>query len=168
MESKTINDIDKVSSINITNNILKQEMKQLISTLQKDENSNKYYYNKMLADFEMESRHEEILRKKKNKWRAESQKYIERVQSMKEKKAEMYLRKMNKLQKDLKKKDSEIKNRIEQNKKAKEAERKHSLDIIIKKEKSARETYNRKLKMEEEEREENERKLLEKCKKIIK
>lgn len=168
MESKTINGIDKVSSINITNNILKQEMKQLISTLQKDENSNKYYYNKMLADFEMESRHEEILRKKKNKWRAESQKYIERVQSMKEKKAEMYLRKMNKLQKDLKKKDSEIKNRIEQNKKAKEAERKHSLDIIIKKEKSARETYNRKLKMEEEEREENERKLLEKCKKIIK
>ena len=168
MESKTINGIDKVSSINITNNILKQEMKQLISTLQKDENSNKYYYNKMLEDFEMESRHEEILRKKKNKWRAESQKYIERVQSMKEKKAEMYLRKMNKLQKDLKKKDSEIKNRIEQNKKAKEAERKHSLDIIIKKEKSARETYNRKLKMEEEEREENERKLLEKCKKIIK
>ena len=79
-------------------------MKQLLSTLERDENSNKYYYNKMLTDFEMENRHEEIIRKKKNKWRAESQKYIEKVQNMKEKKQEMYINKMNKLQKDLKKK----------------------------------------------------------------
>ena len=75
-------------------------MKQLISTLERDEFSNKYYYNKMLSDFEMESRHEEIKRKKRNKWRAESQKYIERVNNMKEKKHEMYLKKMNKLQKE--------------------------------------------------------------------
>ena len=141
-------------------------MKQLLATLERDENSNKYYYNKMLADFEMESRHEEIIRKKKNKWRAESQKYIEKVQNMKEKKEEMYINKMNKLQKDLKKKEKEIKNRIEQNKRAKEAERKHSLEIILQKEKSARDTYNRKLKMDEQEREENERKILAKCRYI--
>ena len=83
---------------------------------------------------------------------------------MKEKKEEMYINKMNKLQKDLKKKEKEIKNRIEQNKRAKEAERKHSLEIILQKEKSARDTYNRKLKMDEQEREENERKILAKCK----
>ena len=58
----------------------------------------------MLSDFEMESRHEEIKRKKRNKWRAESQKYQERVLNMKEKKEEMYKTKMNKLQKDIKKK----------------------------------------------------------------
>ena len=77
-------------------------MKQLIDTLERDEYSNKYYYNKMLSDFEMESRHEDILRKKRNKWRAESLKYIERVQNMKEKKQEMYANKMNKLQKEIK------------------------------------------------------------------
>ena len=37
-------------------------MKQLILTIENDENSNKYYYNKMLSDFETESRNEEILR----------------------------------------------------------------------------------------------------------
>ena len=68
-------------------------MKQLIDTLERDEYSNKYYYNKMLSDIEMESRHEDILRKKRNKWRAESLKYIERVQNMKEKKQEMYANK---------------------------------------------------------------------------
>ena len=108
-------------------------MKQLIATLERDEFSNKYYYDKMLSDFEMESRHEEIMRKKRNKWRAESQKYIERVHNMKEKKEEMYVNKMNKLQKDIKKKEKEIKNRIEQNKRIKEAERKHSLDTKRKK-----------------------------------
>ena len=46
----------------------------------------------------------------------------------------------------------------------KEAERKHSLEIILKKEKSARDTYNRKLKRDEQEREENEKKILAKCK----
>ena len=60
----------------------------------------------------------------------------------------------------------EIQNRLDQNKRQKEAERKHSLDIILKKEKSARDTYNRKLKKDEQEREENERKILAKCKYI--
>ena len=142
-------------------------MKQLLETLERDENSNKYYYNKMLADFETESRHEEIIRKKKNKWRAESQKYIEKVQNMKEKKQEMYVNKMKKLQQDFKKKEREIKNRIEQSKRAKEAERKHSLEIILKKEKSARDTYNRKLRMDDLEREENEKKIFAKCKLFI-
>ena len=167
MENETINGIDKVRNktyIIYHNQI--QDMKQLISTLERDEFSNKYYYNKMLSDFEMESRHEEIKRKKRNKWRAESQKYIERVNNMKEKKHEMYLKKMNKLQKELNKKEKEIKNRIEHNKLMKEEERKHSLDIILKKEQSARDTYNRKLKMDEQEREENEKKILSKCKKI--
>ena len=58
----------------------------------------------MLADFETESRHEDILRKQRNKWRAESLKYRERVHNMKEKKEEMYSTKMDKLQKDIKKK----------------------------------------------------------------
>ena len=46
----------------------------------------------------------------------------------------------------------------------KEDERKHSLEKILQKEKSAKDTYIRKLKKDEEEREENERKILAKCK----
>ena len=53
---------------------------------------------------------------------------------MKEKKEELYSNKMNKLQKDIKKKEKDIQNRLEQNKRMKEAERKHSLEIILKKE----------------------------------
>ena len=139
-------------------------MKQLISTIERDQNSNKYYYNKMLADFETESRHEDILRKKRNKWKAENIKYLERVQNMKDKKEELYSNKMNKLQKDIQKKEKDIQNRLYQNKKQKEAERKHSLEIILRKETNARDTYNRKLIRDEQEREENEKKILAKCK----
>ena len=60
-------------------------MKQLIKTLQQDENSNKYYYDKMLSDFELEARYNSIVRSVRNKWRNESQKYFERLHNMKEK-----------------------------------------------------------------------------------
>ena len=60
-------------------------MKQLIKTLQQEENSNKYYYDKMLSDFEMESRYNAIVRSIRNKWRNESLKYIQRVKNMREK-----------------------------------------------------------------------------------
>ena len=47
-------------------------MKQLLKTIEQDEYSNKYYYDKMLSDFEMESRYNSITRAIKNKWRSES------------------------------------------------------------------------------------------------
>ena len=53
-------------------------MKQLIKTIEQDEYSNKYYYNKMLSDFELESRYNALIRSKKNKFRSESLKYLER------------------------------------------------------------------------------------------
>lgn len=65
-------------------------MKQLIKTLQQDENSNKYYYDKMLSDFELEARYNSIVRSVRNKWCNESQKYFERLHNMKEKKRKLY------------------------------------------------------------------------------
>ena len=53
---------------------------------------------------------------------------------------------------------------MEQNQRNKEQERKHSHDMFSKKEKRARDTYNRKLKMDEEERTENEKKLVDRSK----
>jgi hypothetical protein len=141
-------------------------MKQLIKTLQQDENSNKYYYDKMLSDFELEARYNSIVRSVRNKWRNESQKYFERLHNMKEKNEENYTKRITLLKKSLNEKDNKIKNKIKENNLIKEEERKHSHDVFSQKEKRARDTYNRKLQMDEEERTENERKLLEHSKLI--
>ena len=141
-------------------------MKQLIKTLQQDENSNKYYYDKMLSDFELEARYNSIVRSVRNKWRNESQKYFERLHNMKEKNEENYTKRINLLKKSLNEKDNQIKNKIKENNLIKEEERKHSHDVFSQKEKRARDTYNRKLQMDEEERTENERKLLDHSKLI--
>ena len=135
-------------------------MKQLIKTLQQDENSNKYYYDKMLSDFELEARYNSIVRSVRNKWRNESLKYFGRLHNMKEKNEENYTKRITSLQKSLNDKDNKIKNKIKENNLIKEEERKHSHDVFSKKEQRARDTYNRKLQMDEEERTENERKLL--------
>lgn len=141
-------------------------MKQLIKTLQQDENSNKYYYDKMLSDFELEARYNSIVRSVRNKWRNESQKYFERLHNMKEKNEENYIKRITLLKKSLNEKDNKIKNKIKENNLIKEEERKHSHDVFSQKEKRARDTYNRKLQMDEEERTENERKLLDHSKLI--
>jgi len=141
-------------------------MKQLIKTLQQDENSNKYYYDKMLSDFELEARYNSIVRSIRNKWRNESQKYFERLHNMKEKNEENYTKRITLLKKSLNEKDNKIKNKIKENNLIKEEERKHSHDVFSQKEKRARDTYNRKLQMDEEERTENERKLLDHSKLI--
>ena len=142
-------------------------MKQLLNTIEQDENSNKYYYKKMLSDLEFESRYNLLKRTLKNKWRSASLKYLERVNHMKEKTEETFNTKMSKLKQNLNNKDKDIKQRIEQNKRNKEEERKHSHDLFIKKEKRARDTYNRKLAMDEEERTDNEKKLIDRSKYII-
>jgi hypothetical protein len=139
-------------------------MKQLISTINDDEKSNQFYYNKMLTDFETETRYEELKKKQRNKWKAESVKYLERVFNMKEKKEDMYKNKINKYKNDIHKKELGIKNRLNQNKITKNEERQHSMDITLKKEQNAKQTYNRKLELDEKQRKKNEKKVLQKCK----
>lgn len=142
-------------------------MKQLIRTIEHDEYSNKFYYNKMLSDFEMESRYNSLKRSLKNKFRSESLKYLERVHHMKEKTEENYINRINTLQKSLEEKDLKIKNRKIQNQKLKEETKKKSHELFSVKEKKAKDTYNRKLKMDEFERTNNERKLIDKSKQNI-
>ena len=157
------NIIDKVIkylhySLIIINNI--QDIKELIKTIKQDEDTNKYYYDKMISDFELESRHNTLIKANKKKWRSESLKYLERVHNMKEKNEENFNNRIDRLQKSLNAKDIKIKNKLIENKKNKEQERKHSHDIFSQKEQRARDTYNRKLQMDEDERTENERKLM--------
>jgi hypothetical protein len=139
-------------------------MKQLLKTIEQDEYSNKYYYDKMLSDFEMESRYNSIMRAIKNKWRSESLKYIERVHNMKEKNEENFMNRINRLQKSIDNKELKIKNRLKENQKSKEEIKKQSHDLFSEKEKRAKDTYNRKLKMDEFERTNTERKLIDRSK----
>ena len=139
-------------------------MKQLLKTIEQDEYSNKYYYDKMLSDFEMESRYNSIMRAIKNKRRSESLKYIERVHNMKEKNEENFMNRINRLQKSIDNKDLKIKNRLKENQKSKEEIKKQSHDLFSEKEKRAKDTYNRKLKMDEFERTNTERKLIDRSK----
>ena len=88
-------------------------MIQLLNTIENEENSNKYYYNKMLADFELESRYNSIVKAIKKKWRSESLKYLERVHHMKEKNEENFINRINRLQKSLNEKDFQIKKRLD-------------------------------------------------------
>ena len=156
--------IDKVIIYNI---LIIQNMKQLIKTLEHDEYSNQFYYNKMLSDFEMESRYNSLRRSLKNKFRSESLKYLERVHHMKEKTEENYINRINTLQKSLDEKQLKIKNRKLLNQKLKEEIKRQSHELSSEKEKKAKDTYNRKLKMDEFERTNNERKLIDKSKKNI-
>ena len=156
--------IDKVIIYNI---LIIQNMKQLIKTLEHDEYSNQFYYNKMLSDFEMESRYNALRRSLKNKFRSESLKYLERVHHMKEKTEENYINRINTLQKSLDEKQLKIKNRKLLNQKLKEEIKRQSHELSSEKEKKAKDTYNRKLKMDEFERTNNERKLIDKSKKNI-
>ena len=140
-------------------------MKQLIKTIEQDEYSNKYYYNKMIADFELESRYNSMMRAIKNKWKSVSLKYIQHAQNMKEKTEENYINKMTNLQKSLDDKEYKIKKKISENQRIKEEVKKQSHDLFSEKEKRAKETYNRKLKMDEFERKNNEIKLMNRSKK---
>ena len=138
-------------------------MKQLIKTIEQDEYSNKYYYNKMLSDFELESRYNALVRSKKNKFRSESLKYLERVHHMKEKTEENFINR----KKSLDEKNLKIKKRKMENQKLKEEIKRQSHELFSEKEKKAKDTYNRKLKMDEIERVNNEKKLIDKSKKNI-
>ena len=133
-------------------------MKTLISTIKVAENSNKYDYNRMLSDFEIENRNEK---------RSESQKYYETLERMKERKEYIYNEKINKLINQMNQKDEEIKNQIYLNKKLKEENRLKSLKNFLEKEKNVRETYNKKLYLDEKEREQVEKRILTKCIYII-
>ena len=121
---------------------------------------NKYDYDKMISDFESESRYNSIIKANKKKWRSESLKYLEQVHHMKERNEENFNNRINRLQKSLNDKDIKIKNKLIENKKNKEQERKDSHALYSQKEKRARDTYNRKLQMDEDERTQNERKLI--------
>ena len=113
---------------------MNQNVKELISAIENDIYSNKYYDNNIHSDFDAKIRLENILRKQKKIWKSETLKYIKRVHKMKE------------LQEEINDEEYEISHRsIEDRKLKEEEERKQSFERFLRKEERQREEIQNKL-----------------------
>ena len=101
---------------------------QFESLLENARKVNEFDYNKMMSDFESESRHKKILLGIRQKWRAVSCSYKEKLQNLKRLNEKTYKEKSKNLQKKLKKKEEVIKNAILARHEAKSQEKKKLLE----------------------------------------
>ena len=93
---------------------------------------NEYDYNKMIEDFELESRHNKILRGIRNKWRSVSAMHDEKVEEMKIKTEKMFKKKDKEFKKKLLMKEQVIKRQLEMKKRMLSEEKKRR-EMITKK-----------------------------------
>jgi len=100
---------------------------------------NEYDYKKMIANFELEDRHNKILKDIKDKWSSLSAIHDEKVENMKIKTEKMYRKKDKELKKKLLKKEQIIKKHLEmrknflaEEKKEREKKTKKKLDDVYK------------------------------------
>ena len=105
-----------------------------------------------MDDFEANARHQEYLKKIRRKWAAEGKKYDETIQRMKELREETYQKKSKALQQKLKKKEQLLITLQNESNKEKKIEKQKNLEILMKREKTARENVEKFLKEQEEER----------------
>ena len=93
---------------------------------------NEYDYNKMIEDFELESRHNKILRGIRNKWRSVSAMHDEKVEEMKIKTEKMFKKKDKEFKNKLLMKEQVIKRQLEMKKRMLSEEKKRR-EMITKK-----------------------------------
>ena len=103
----------------------------------------------MIKDFETISRHEDYLKKIRKKRAAQSKKYMETIQHIKEFKEETYQRKNKDLQKKLQKKEQILITSLQKKQKDKMKEKERAIAELIEKENQAKK--NVELYMEEQE-----------------
>lgn len=106
---------------------------QFESLLENARKVNEFDYNKMMSDFESESRHKKILLGIRQKWRAVSCSYKKKLQNLKRLNEKTYKEKSKNLQKKLKKKEEVIKNAILARHEAKSQEKKKLLEQMSQK-----------------------------------
>ena len=110
---------------------------------------NDYDYNKMMTDFEFSTRHQAQLQKIKKKWQNAGKKYDETIQRMKEMNEENYKKKNAALIKKLRKKEQLLLTALETTNKEKMNEKRKNIELMMEREKNARENVEKHL-MEEE------------------
>lgn len=113
---------------------------------------NEYDYKSMMKNFESESRHKKYLNGIKNKWRAESCKYKEKVELIKIKNEKLSKMRDKAFKKRYLKKENAIKNQLELKSYEKQAEKNRRAELLKKKNEDAAKNLERFHKMQEEER----------------
>lgn len=113
---------------------------------------NEYDYKSMMKNFESESRHKKYLNGIKNKWRAESCKYKEKVELIKIKNEKLNKMRDKAFKKRYLKKENAIKNQLELKHQEKQEEKKKLAEILKKKNEEAAKNLEKFHKMQEEER----------------
>ena len=103
----------------------------------------------MIRDFETSTRHEDILKKIKKKHMAESKKYQETIQHMKELKEETYQKKNAELKQKLKKKEMVLITSLETKQKDKMEEKRRIITEMIEKENRAKKNIQAYMKEQE-------------------
>ena len=120
--------------------------------LQDQKRINDYDYKKMLDDFELEARHNKILRGIRDKWRSISALHDEKVEEMKVKTEKMYRKKDKEFKKKLLRKEEIIKKQLELRKQLLSEEKKRREEITKKKVDDVRKNLRDFKNMEEQKR----------------
>jgi len=118
----------------------------------------------MIKDFETIARHEDYLKKFRKKRAAQSKKYMETIQHMKEFKEETYQRKNKDLQKKLQKKEQILITSLQNKQKDKMKEKERAIAELIEKEKQAKKNVERYMEEQEQMRLQFEKDINEKSK----
>lgn len=113
---------------------------------------NEYDYKTMMKNFESESRHKKYLNGIKNKWRAASCKYKEKVEFIKMKNEKLNKMRDKEYKRRYLKKENSIKNQLELKKNEKLEEKRRLAEIFKKKNEEAAKNLEKFHKLQEEER----------------
>ena len=113
---------------------------------------NEFDYNKMMSDFESESRHNKILNGIKQKWRAVSCSYKEKVENIKKLNEKMFQERSRNLLKKLKKKEKSLQMSIQSKQEAKNVEKQKMIEQMALKENEAKLNIQNFLELQEKER----------------
>ena len=113
---------------------------------------NEFDYNKMMSDFESESRHNKILNGIKQKWRAVSCSYKEKVENIKKLNEKLFQERSRNLLKKLKKKEKSLQMSIQSKQEAKNVEKQKMIEQMALKENEAKLNIQNFLEQQEKER----------------
>jgi hypothetical protein len=116
---------------------------------------------------DLTTRHQDYLRKIKKKWVDENKKYKDNVEHMKEFKEEQLQKKTNDLVKRLKEKEKLYLTSFRDKQKSRMKERQKAIDLLMEKERNAREKVNKYMEREELKRLELQKTSADKGKKYI-
>ena len=111
---------------------------QLDMILENARRVNEFDYNKMMSDFESESRHNKILNGIKQKWRAVSSQYREKVDNIRKQNEKLFRDRSRNLLRKLKKKEQSLQMSIASKQEAKSEEKKGMIMQLSQKENEAK------------------------------